>query len=150
MERAGDIRSFTVMGPKERAKIDHAVVKYVTRDLLPFHTVEKEGFVELVTELTKNRYEIAKRRYYTDAQREIEKEAIEKTKAVLRSIDYFSATIDVWKPDFVQKRILGITLHWTDDHFKFHSIPIGLIEHDERLGPLDAIRLEAYIYMSAS
>jgi hypothetical protein len=65
-EIAGDIRTFTSMGPRERAIIDDAIIRYFAKDLLPFNHCSKDGFIDFVSTLTKNRYPIAQRKFYTD------------------------------------------------------------------------------------
>jgi hypothetical protein len=147
VEQAGDIRSFTVMGPKERQKIDEAVVRYICKDLLPFNTVEKSGFVDLISTVSKNRYEIGKRSYYQERMNSMYTAAVESSKEIFKSVLYFSSTIDIWKPNNLQKRIVGFTIHWMNEQtFTIKSLPIGLIEHDERLGSLDSARIESYMH----
>jgi hypothetical protein len=147
VEQAGDIRSFTVVGPKERQKIDEAVVRYICKDLLPFNTVEKSGFVDLISTVSKNRYEIGKRSYYQERMNSMYTAAVESSKEIFKSVLYFSSTIDIWKPNNLQKRIVGFTIHWMNEQtFTIKSLPIGLIEHDERLGSLDSARIESYMH----
>lgn len=105
-------------------RITDALMYMITKDNLPFTTVEKEGFkhfmltvapkykIPCATTITKN----------IDAKYDLLRSSFQKKMA---NVDYFSLTADLWTESHNTTSILGVTAHYIDEEGKLKSFILG-------------------------
>ncbi|XP_030750852.1 zinc finger BED domain-containing protein 4-like [Sitophilus oryzae] len=123
-----DVRSFSDGGSKN-IKITQAVVGFVINDNMPFNVVEGKGFVNLMKELAPM-YRVPTRNTIkdrVDKQFEVMSGAF---KTMIKNINHFTVTTDIWTADMQAKSFIGVTIHFIKDLLML-SATLGVSELDE-------------------
>ncbi|XP_024875989.1 zinc finger BED domain-containing protein 1-like [Temnothorax curvispinosus] len=102
----------------------------ISKDILPFNTVEKEGFLYLMN-ITAPLYKVPSRKTITKLIEEKYDILSNIIKTKLSSIDNLCLTTDVWTDVINTKSYLGVTAHFILND-KLTSVVIGVNELDER------------------
>ena len=123
------IKSFEEGGARA-GEITNAILFLIAKDNLPFQTVDKEGFKNLMRTIVPL-YSVPGRKSITQKMEEkyYYLSACEKQK--LKTIDYFSMTADIWTDVLNTVSYLGITAHYIFEK-ELKSTAIGVTELTER------------------
>ena len=110
-----------VLTDAKKEKINDCIVEMVTKDMLPYSIVEKEGFKKY-SALLNACYEIPSRRTLSRNVMLKYDFAMEKVKALLSHHDgFFVITSDLWS-DRRHRTYITVTVHFVDDVFFVQDI----------------------------
>ncbi|XP_044130059.1 E3 SUMO-protein ligase ZBED1-like [Bufo gargarizans] len=101
-------------------EITNAITLYLCKDMVPFLTVEKSGFQNMIKTLDPC-YEVPSRKYFS--QTEVPKlydKVREQVKNELRSIKYYATTTDLWSSRTMEPYI-SLTIHFINEEGKLCS-----------------------------
>ncbi|XP_040278097.1 E3 SUMO-protein ligase ZBED1-like [Bufo bufo] len=107
---------------KNRRWIDitNAITLYLCKDMVPFLTVEKRGFQNMIKTLDP-RYEVPSRKYFSQTEMpKLYDKVREQVKNELRSIKYYATTTDLWSSRTMEPYI-SLTIHFINDEWKLCS-----------------------------
>lgn len=96
---------------------------------MPFTTVEGKGFVNLLRELAPL-YKVPTRNVIKDRVDKKFEVMSEAFKGIMKNINYFTVTTDIWTADMQAKSFIGMTVHFIKD-LQMLSATLGVSELDE-------------------
>lgn len=105
----------------QQDKITDALVYMIAIDLLPFRTVEKEGFKKFMTEICPL-YKIPSRKVISEVK--IPKLFLEinlNISRILENINYMALTTDCWT-SVANESYLSITAHFVNENWELQSV----------------------------
>ena len=107
-------------GSKQWQKLMDSVAKCLAKDMMPIYTVEKSGFQQLLKDFDP-RYQLPSRKYFSQqAIPKLYNETREKIIQQLESVEFFSATTDMWSSNTMEP-YMSYTVHFIDSHWKLQS-----------------------------
>ncbi|KAH7706122.1 Zinc finger BED domain-containing protein 4 [Aphelenchoides avenae] len=113
-------------------QIDRLIVEMLALDIMPFHTVEKQGFRRFLAYLAP-KYQIKSRRYYTETEfAKCYDELKTKVKSELVNANFISFTTDVWSSTDCSHSLLSVTAHFVDDAMLPHFVVLAAKPIDGR------------------
>lgn len=128
-------------------QIDRLIVEMLALDIMPFHTVEKQGFrrflaylapkyqikyAHMLPALTSSPY-FRSRRYYTETEfAKCYDELKTKVKSELVNANFISFTTDVWSSTDCSHSLLSVTAHFVDDAMLPHFVVLAAKPIDGR------------------
>ncbi|CAG9862308.1 unnamed protein product [Phyllotreta striolata] len=122
------VSSFSEGGSKN-TKITEAIVNFIVQDNLPFSTVERKGFLNLMKEVAPL-YKVPTRNCIKDRIDKKFEVLSETFKRLIESVKYFTITTDIWTADMQTKSFMGVTLHFIKN-LKMCSATLGVTELTE-------------------
>ena len=96
---------------KRWQRLTDAVTYYLAKDMVPFYTVEKPGFKQLVGVFDKQ-YDLPSSKYFSQtAIPSLYSSIRDKVAEEISKVEYFSATTDLWSSEGT-KPYLSYTIHY--------------------------------------
>ncbi|XP_066584493.1 E3 SUMO-protein ligase ZBED1-like isoform X2 [Prorops nasuta] len=117
-------------GGSQSNKITNTLLFMLAKDMLPYRTVEKEGFL-LYTNTLAPLYKVPCRKTITKLMAEKYNVLSDMVRSEICKIENLSVTTDIWTDPINVKSFLGITLHYLMKD-KLKSVTIGVVELSER------------------
>ncbi|XP_038064087.1 E3 SUMO-protein ligase ZBED1-like [Patiria miniata] len=101
-------------------ELTNSVTHFIGKEMLPFYTVEKEGFRKMLAAFDRQ-YELPGRKYFSNtAIPELYNKVRGEVASLLRSIDFFSATTDMWSSNTMVP-FMSLTVHFITDNWELKS-----------------------------
>ena len=126
-------------------ELNHAIARYIAKDMQPFHTVERQGFREMVHAFDP-KYELPSRNYfstteipklYMDVKESIVKPAVQ-------NAQYFSASTDLWT-SCSNHPYLSFTIHFLTKDWELKSYCLDTVPlFEDHTGQNVADALQTY------
>ncbi|XP_066599447.1 E3 SUMO-protein ligase ZBED1-like isoform X2 [Prorops nasuta] len=117
-------------GGSQFNKITNLILFMLAKDILPYRTVEKEGFLLLMKNIAPL-YKVPCRKTITELMADKYSVLSNLVQSELDNIENLSITTDIWTDPLNVKSYLGITVHYlVKDSLK--SITIGVVDLSER------------------
>ena len=106
---------------KQWQQLTDAVSYTIAKDMMPFTTVERPGFKRLLSVFDK-KYELPGRKYFSQtAIPSLYCTTREKVEAELQSIEFFSATTDLWSSETLHP-FMSYTVHFINNSWQYRSL----------------------------
>ena len=100
--------------------ITKSIAIHLCKDMVPFQTVERSGFVGMISTLD-SRYVVPSRKYFSEVEiPKLHGEVRDKVETELREIKHYATTTDLWSSRNMDPYI-GLTIHFIDDEWKLCS-----------------------------
>ncbi|XP_069821004.1 E3 SUMO-protein ligase ZBED1-like [Dendropsophus ebraccatus] len=101
-------------------EITNAITLFLCKDMVPFLTVEKSGFQNMIKTLDP-RYEVPGRKHFTQTEMpKLYDKVREQVKKELQSIKHYATTTDLWSSRTMEPYI-SLTVHFINDEWKLCS-----------------------------
>ena len=100
-------------------RLHRAIAKMLVIDIEPYHVVEKQGFIEMMT-VVERRYNIPSRKYFAERMiPQIYEEVCARLTGLLDPDMNWSIsfTTDTWTAENTVQSFMGLTAHWLTDAF---------------------------------
>ena len=108
------------LGSRRHKEITDAITYYLAKDMVPFKTVSKEGFVHLLNKVDK-RYKIPSRRHFSHvAVPEMYAQCVRSVQSELKQIEFFACTTDLWSSRTTEPYV-SLTVHFINQDFELKS-----------------------------
>ncbi|KAJ8264750.1 hypothetical protein GJAV_G00154450 [Gymnothorax javanicus] len=102
-------------------EITTAVTRYLVKGMLPFHTVEKRSFRDMISALDRQ-YELPSRKYFSKtAVPDLYKKVREEVGLVLGKAEFFSLTVDLWS-SVDRTRNMSVMAHFITPEWTWQSM----------------------------
>ena len=110
-------------------ELTDSVAYFLAKEMLPFYTVEKEGFKRMLTTFDRQ-YDLPGRKYFSNtAIPELYNKVRSQVASSLQKVEFFSATIDMWSSNTMTP-FMSLTAHFINENgnlkavaFKLFSFP---------------------------
>ena len=110
-------------GSKRWQELTDSVSYCIAKDMMPIHTVEKEGFKALL-ERFDSKYELPSQKYFSQtalpALYAKTREAVNKELEEVKEAGYFAATTDLWS-SATSEPYISYTVHFINRNWELHS-----------------------------
>ena len=111
-------------------KLTDAVTYCIGKDMLPVHTVEKEGFANLLKQFDPQ-YELPSRKYFTKtAIPKLYESTRESVLHNIKNLKSYSATTDIWS-SVNGDPYMSYTIHYITEEWELQSIALGTLYFPE-------------------
>ena len=104
--------------------ITESVTRFMAKEMIPISTVEKPGFLSMVTKLDP-RYEVASRKYFSKTMLpSLYAETCERVTKELQEAEYYSVTINLWSSTGKLEPYFAVTVHYINKEWelKFYCL----------------------------
>lgn len=100
--------------------ITHSIAVFLCKDMVPFQTVERSGFLDMVNTLDQ-RYVVPSRKYFSEVEiPKLHAEVRSQVEKELCDIQQYATTTDLWSSRTMDSYI-SLTIHFIDDEWKLCS-----------------------------
>ena len=123
LTKQASIESLLPYDKKSKRHIENtdAVTYYLAKDMVPFYSVGKEGFQNLMKKMDR-RYKIPSRNYFSDtAIPELYDKCKKSVLSEIEKVRSFSTTTDLWSSR-AREPYSSLTLHYITDSFALKSL----------------------------
>jgi len=110
---------------KKWKELTDSVTRFIVKDCLPIHSVEKEGFKAMIHKFD-SRYDLPSSTYFSrTAIPKLYSATKDKVAKQLSNVEYFSSTTDMWS-SIGSKPYISFTVHFIDEGWNISSLALSV------------------------
>jgi hypothetical protein len=121
-------------GPKfvsnshKQEHVDNKTVKWIAKECLPINTTESTSYQEMM-KAAYNGYKNMGRKKVKQKLYQLSKKVRKLIRERVGKTNHVSITSDHWT-SIAKQNYEGVTIHWIDEEWKLHSLPLGCFLHE--------------------